>query len=93
MAEQLIINGRQFKITDFFEEEYRGRRLIGFDFQVTHSSYHDVTVLLYENDFQVEIPSLKANFQAVIHNYFTSFTNLYEEGAVGDFHLELIEKP
>ncbi|AQQ54951.1 hypothetical protein B0X71_01670 [Planococcus lenghuensis] len=87
-----MINGRIFDVTGFFEKEHLGRRIVGFDFQVTHESYHDVTVLLYENDFRVEIPSLEVDFQAVIHNYFTSFTNLYEEGAVGDFHLELIEK-
>lgn len=91
MAEQLIINGKKFEITDFFEELHDGRRLIGFDFQVTHDSYHDVTVLLYENNFHVEIPSQELAFQTEIHNYAAPFTNLYEEGAVGVFHLELIE--
>lgn len=54
--------------------------------------YHDVTTLLYRNDFVVNIPSEELEFQAEIYTFWTSFTNLYEQGAVGDFHLELIEK-
>lgn len=61
-------------------------------FQVTHEDYHAVTTLLYENDFIVEIPSEDAHFAAVIHKYSTSIDDLYQENAVGNFHLELIEK-
>lgn len=59
---------------------------------VTHEQYHDVTTLLYENDFIVDIPEKGIQFSAVISNYSTSVTNLYKAGTEGEFHLELIEK-
>lgn len=59
-------------------------------FKVTHKDYHDVTVELYKNDFLVKVEG--AEFHAEIQHYATSVTNLYEEGAVGDFSLTLIEK-
>jgi hypothetical protein len=62
------------------------------EFQVTHDTYHDVTVELYKNDFLVKIPGEAIEFQAKINNYSTSLTNLYEKGAVGNFRLLLIEK-
>ncbi|WP_144391045.1 DUF3219 family protein, partial [Indiicoccus explosivorum] len=63
-----------------------------FDVGGSSSGSADVTVLLYQNDFQVEAPERGLQFRAEIRNYSTSVTNLYEEGSVGDFHLELIEK-
>ncbi|SFB07024.1 Protein of unknown function [Lentibacillus halodurans] len=68
------------------------RTKISFDFKVTHEAYHDITTLLYKNDFIVKVPDRHLQFPAVISNYSTSITNLYEEGAIGDFKLELIEK-
>jgi hypothetical protein len=65
---------------------------ISISFQVTHKDYHDVTTLLYENDFIVEVPTENLKFPAQIHSYSTSVTNLYKENAVGDFKLELQEK-
>ncbi|WP_249871467.1 DUF3219 family protein [Oceanobacillus saliphilus] len=67
-------------------------KIVRFDFKVTSEDYHDVTTLLYKNDFIVKIPLKNLEFPAVIYNYSTSITNLYEEGTVGDFRLELIEK-
>ncbi|NIK13159.1 DUF3219 family protein [Alkalibacillus almallahensis] len=71
--------------------QHQGKQLIKLDFQVTHEDYHDITVLFYENDFRVKIPSEGIDQHATIHRYYTSFTNLYVEGNVGDFHVELIE--
>ncbi|GEN45481.1 DUF3219 family protein [Alkalibacillus haloalkaliphilus] len=68
------------------------KRLIKFSFKVKHEDYHDVTTLLYQNDFRVSVPDEQMNMEATIYNYSTSFTNLYEEGSVGDFYLMLIEK-
>ena len=67
------------------------RRAFAFDFKVTHEEYHEVTTLLYKGKFRLRIPHLGIDLQAGIHNYSTSLDNLYEKGAVGDYHLELIE--
>lgn len=64
-----------------------------FDFLVKHEEYHEVTTLLYENDFIVNLPASNITFSATITNYATSITNLYEAGAEGKFHLQLTEKP
>jgi len=66
--------------------------LISFEFQVKSEDYHDITTLLYKNDFHVEIPDEELDFQAVIYNYSTSITNLYEENNIGEFKLGLIEQ-
>lgn len=67
-------------------------RKITFDFEVTSEEYHDITTLLYKNDFMVTLPGKNIHFPATISNYSTSVTNLYEENQVGSFHLELVEK-
>ncbi|WP_277621517.1 DUF3219 family protein [Indiicoccus explosivorum] len=92
MDEIVLLNKKPFTASNVRVDSAGDRKLIRFDFQVTHSEYHDVTVLLYQNDFQVEAPERGLQFRAEIRNYSTSVTNLYEEGSVGDFHLELIEK-
>ncbi|RLL42152.1 DUF3219 family protein [Oceanobacillus piezotolerans] len=87
------INDRALHTYDFYKEKQADRRMkIGFKFNVNSENYHDVTTLLYKNDFVVEIPEDKVVFSAVIGNYTTSITNLYKENNVGKFSLELIEK-
>lgn len=66
---------------------------ISFSFVVRSDQYHDTAVLLYKNDFQVRVPELNLEFPATIHNYATDLTDLYKEGQVADYYLELIEKP
>jgi hypothetical protein len=46
---------------------------------------------LYKGTFHVNVPEEDLDFQGTIHQYSTSFTNLYEKGQVGDFSLSLIE--
>ncbi|MFC2947464.1 DUF3219 family protein [Virgibacillus sediminis] len=96
MAQEVFINERPFQAENFYKETItkngKPLLLVGFEFKVTSKEYHDVTVLLYENDFHVEVPEEKLEFPAVIHNYSTSVTNLYEENKVGIFKLELIQK-
>lgn len=72
--------------------EGKERIKAGFDFKVKSEDYHDVTTLLYLNDFIIRIPEMELEFPATISNYSTSITNLYKENEVGDFRLELIEK-
>lgn len=67
-------------------------RKISFSFKVSSEEYHDVAVLLYQNDFQVRVPALDFEFRASIHNYATDRTDLYQAGQVADYYLELIQK-
>ncbi|WP_082918206.1 DUF3219 family protein [Oceanobacillus sp. Castelsardo] len=76
---------------DIIQKDDKEVLLISFEFQVKSEDYHEITTLLYKNDFQVEIPDEKLDFHAVIYNYSTSITNLYEENNVGEFRLKLIE--
>ncbi|RYG72280.1 DUF3219 family protein [Lentibacillus lipolyticus] len=91
MEQTIIINDMALNATNV-QVEGQARKTLRFDFQVTHDMYHDVTTLLYANDFVVKVPAKSLEFSAVITNYSTSITNLYEPGAVGDFRLELTEK-
>ncbi|WP_338776440.1 DUF3219 family protein [Metabacillus sp. FJAT-52054] len=87
------INERSIEGTNFIHEEVNGSHLISFHFRVkSGQDYHDTTTLLYKNDFEVKVPEKDLSFQAVIKQYSTSAVNLYEENAVGDYFLELIEK-
>lgn len=96
MVKTVIINDKTLDVTNFYEEsvldEETGKAVpkIGFEFKVSNEDYHDITVLLYEMDFQVKVPEKNLDFPATIYRYATSVTNLYEEGAVGNFSLELI---
>ncbi|MET3683289.1 hypothetical protein ABID56_001384 [Alkalibacillus flavidus] len=87
----IYLNGQAINIDDYDIGKHGQKTWLSFDFKVTHEDYHDVTVLLYDNDFRVEFPDESLDFQATIYRYYTSFTNLYVEGNVGDFHVELIE--
>jgi hypothetical protein len=75
-----------------FKREGAERNRVSFAFTVTHEDSHDVTTLLYENDFIIKVPDEDLEFRATISQYSTSITNLYEEGAEGEFRLELTEK-
>lgn len=96
MSKKVIIDALTIEAQNLWKENVtrNGRDLIkiGFDFKVSSSEYHDVTTLLYKNNFNVKVPDLELSFQATISNYSTSITNLYEENNVGDFYLELIER-
>lgn len=80
---------REFALT---EQDGSERRTFAFDFKVTHEEYHDVATLLYKGRFRLRIPAFDADVETDIHNYSTSLDNLYEKGAVGDYHLELAER-
>lgn len=89
---QLLINDYNIHVEKYQIDERASKTFLSVDFKVTHEQYHDITTLLYKNDFKIKLPSENLEFDAVIQTFWTSFTNLYEEGTVGDFHLELIEK-
>jgi len=95
VGQEVIINGMKIDTTsikiDKIGKDGESRVKIDLEFQVTSKEYHDVTTMLYKNDFIVEIPKEKLEVQATIYNYSTSITDLYEEGNVGDFKLVLLE--
>ncbi|PAV30470.1 hypothetical protein CIL05_05030 [Virgibacillus profundi] len=95
MHQKVLINDLIFDVTNFHEEKVmkEGKELIkvSFDFKVKSEDYHEVTTLLYLNDFIIKVPGTELEFPATIYNYSTSITNLYKENEVGDFKLELIE--
>lgn len=74
------------------QDDGKERRKISFDFKVKSEQSHEITTLLYKNDFIVKIPEKELKFPATIYNYSTSITDLTVKDAVGDFKLELIEK-
>lgn len=90
------IDDKQINAYDFTAEDTAvsgdGNLKISFSFKVSSAEYHDVAVLLYKNDFMVRVPELNLNFPAVIHNYSTDLTDLYQPGQVADYYLELAEK-
>ncbi|MCA1037886.1 YkvR family protein [Bacillus infantis] len=95
MAKQVILNGNRIDVYNYKEETLaeKGEQAIhlSFDFKVSHQEYHDITTLLYDLYFDVSVPEDELEFRGMIDNYYTSLTNLYEEDAVGEFHLELKE--
>ncbi|MGY0693459.1 DUF3219 family protein [Virgibacillus sp. FSP13] len=98
MNQKVIINNRTINVDNFYEDtvvnKSKAEKLlkIGFDFKVSSSDYHEITTLLYANDFHVKVPEKNLEFHATIYSYSTSITNLYQDGAVGDFKLELMEE-
>ncbi|WP_340373377.1 DUF3219 family protein [Peribacillus sp. FSL E2-0218] len=96
MVDEVILNDVRLIVTDFLADTVEGSegreiRKVSFNFEVTNEEYHDITTLLYQMIFDIKIPQLNEEFRAEIHNYATSVTNLYEENAVGDFSLVLLE--
>ncbi|SFD53886.1 Protein of unknown function [Bacillus sp. OV194] len=89
----VILNDKKFDVTDLHLTTTASQlKKIRFKFKVEHSEYHDITTLLYKNDFEVKVPEKDLRFRAEISQYSTSITDLYKENAVGDFALELTEK-
>lgn len=92
MEQTVILNNREIKAYDY-KDESADKKKISFRFKVrSGQEYHDITVLLYENNFKVEVPESNLSFQGTITNYFSSVTNLYKENETGEFTLELTEK-
>lgn len=89
---EIKINGQVFEGKQVVLDETDGKKQVAFSFDVTSETYHDITTLLYKNDFQVNIPEKSLSFPAAIQEYSTSTTNLYEKGNTSEFYLKLCEK-
>ncbi|WJH33495.1 YkvR family protein [Paenibacillus sp. CC-CFT747] len=95
---EVLLDGYHIRVTDYKEQTVddpaNGKRriLIMLQFVVSgREHYHDVTVLLYNRTFDVEVPERKLRFRATIHSYATSIPNAAEPDASVDFKLGLIE--
>lgn len=91
MVKEILLNDFLLKVETYQEDEVHGCKQITIDFKVTHEEYHDVTTLLYKGNFNIKVPKHNLAFQGRIQEYYTSVTNLYEKGQVGDFHVSFIE--
>ncbi|WP_042456863.1 DUF3219 family protein [Neobacillus dielmonensis] len=91
MVNMILLNDTEIDVYQYEEDQVNGLQLISVKFKVTSDQYHDITTLLYKGTFQVHVPEQNLSFTGTIHQYFTSFTNLYEKGQTGDFSLSLLE--
>jgi Protein of unknown function (DUF3219) len=91
MVKEIYLNDKLLKLNSYKEEMTRNLISISIEFFVTSEEYHEITTLLYENNFLVSVPVKEHSFQAIITNYSTSLTNLYEQGQVATFSLSLLE--
>ncbi|QQK76252.1 DUF3219 family protein [Salicibibacter cibarius] len=91
MVNEILLNDYTIKVESYEEEKIDGLYTINVGFKVTSEEYHAITTLLYEGTFDVKVPERELTFRGTIQQYFTSITNLYIEGQVGDYTLKLIE--
>jgi len=96
MGQEVIINDMPIQTTELqvnkIQKDGNERIIIDMGFKVESKDSHDITTLLYKNDFVVKVPEKDLELPATIYNYYTSITDLYVEGNVADFKLVLIEK-
>jgi hypothetical protein len=91
LVNEIILNETSIRVYKYDEEIENGLIKITVQFNVSSEEYHDITTLLYNGTFNVKIPERELSFRASIHQYSTSFTNLYIKGQVGEFTLSLLE--
>ncbi|QDI90136.1 DUF3219 family protein [Salicibibacter halophilus] len=91
MVNEILLNEYTINVESYEEEKVDGLYKITIEFKVTSEEYHAITTLLYEGTFDVNVPERELMFRGTIQQYFTSITNLYIEGQVGDYTLKLIE--
>jgi len=92
MVKEIVLNHTPINIDSYTEEMVEALHKISVTFKVTNENYHDITTLLYQGTFNVEVPERELSFKGSIQQYYTSISNLYEKGNVGEFQLSLLEK-
>ena len=90
--QEILLNEVPIKVTKLIEEKVNGLHKVTVVFPVTSEEYHDTAVLLYKQEFKVSIPSLHIEFYGKIVQFFTSVTDLYKEGNVGEYTVSLLEQ-
>ncbi|MEB8068555.1 DUF3219 family protein [Mammaliicoccus fleurettii] len=93
MIKEIYIDDTRVQLTHFEDEVDQGLYKISIEFDVTSETYHDIAVLLYREEFDINIPEKNKRFKAKIFNYATSLTNLYESDQVAQYRLILVEIP
>jgi hypothetical protein len=91
MVNEIVLNETTIKVNKYEEEKEGHLHNISVEFNVTSEDYHDITTLLYKGTFDLKVPERDLSFRASIQQYYTSFTNLYIKGQVGEFKLQLLE--
>ena len=91
MVKEIILNNTSIKVNRYEQSKVNGLHEISVDFEVTSEEYHDIAKLLYEVTFHVSVPDTELSFRGSINQYYTSLTNLYEKGQVGDYSLTLLQ--
>ncbi|PKG24613.1 DUF3219 family protein [Niallia nealsonii] len=91
MPDEIVLDGESITVGSFKHEKIEGFHKISVVFPVTSEEYHRISTLLYKGTFAVFVPELDLSFRGTIQQYFTSITDLYKQGNVGEFTLSLIE--
>ncbi|MFT4414287.1 DUF3219 family protein [Fredinandcohnia humi] len=91
MINNIILDDTTINVSNYHEVMENGLHKITVDFKVTSEEYHGVTTLLYRGIFDLQVPERGISCKVTIKEYFTSITNLYEVGQVGNFTLTLLE--
>jgi len=92
MPSEIRLDGEAIVVSSFKQEKINGLQQISVVFPVTSEEYHRITTLLYKGEFAVAVPKLDLSFRGSIQQYFTTITDLYKKGNVGEFTLTLLEK-
>ncbi|RXJ04584.1 DUF3219 family protein [Anaerobacillus alkaliphilus] len=91
MVEKMILDDTVIQLEEYKEEKEDGLHKLTVRFFVTNENYHEITTLLYKGRFQIKVPERELNFFGNIQQYYTSITNLYVKGQVGEFTVSFSE--
>lgn len=92
MKKKIILNDTSILVKSLDHEIADDLNKITAVFDVNSEEYHDIAVLLYEKNFKIAVPSMQLSFLGEIVHYYTSLTNLYEAGNVGEYTVTFLEK-
>jgi hypothetical protein len=91
LVSEIRLDDTSIQIESFDTKKVNDLHQISMVFNVTSEQYHDIATLLYKGTFDVQVPENDLSFKGTITNYFTSVTNLYEKGQVGQYSVTLLE--
>jgi hypothetical protein len=91
MVKEIILNNTTIIVNRYEQRKVNNLYEISVGFEVTSEEYHDIATLLYVGTFHVSVPEKALSFRGSIGQYYTSLTNLYEKGQVGDYSLTLLQ--
>lgn len=92
MVNEIIIDDTILPITDYKMVNKAGKLQVSVKFNVSSDQYHDMTTLLYKDNFSMKVPQKNLIFEAKITKYATSITNLYKKDQIGIFKVTFTER-